>query len=176
MEPLYDCPNAGCKEKFTQKLLYQHIKSHTEEKYVCKSLCKLEFPSKYRLDRHNCALQHEKNLKRAIVCNDCGKRFVNKTQSVNHILEQHTRKYPCKTCGLCFVSNKEKESHSAGGCHKCNLCGDMFLTDQHLKQHLIYNRCRKKSKEKINPIANKLRKKITSEQTVELEELTFITC
>ena len=61
-QPLYDCPKAGCTEKFPQKLLYKHIKSHTE-KYICRRLCKLEFQSQVSLNTHNCERQHVQNIK-----------------------------------------------------------------------------------------------------------------
>merc|ERR1712098_530327 len=121
------------------------------------------------LDRHNCEQQHVKNLKRAFVCNDCGKRFTSKKQMEPHIYQQHTRKYPCKRCGLCFESNEAMKLHSnkPWGCqnfnsnnhydkamskagqqtqaivdsfkHVCNFCSNVFSRDHDLKRHLHLN-------------------------------------
>ncbi|XP_035683622.1 endothelial zinc finger protein induced by tumor necrosis factor alpha-like [Branchiostoma floridae] len=129
-----------CSAEFTdQKSLGEHIKEHTEDRFLCDE-CDRPFLSRSALIQHKRTHTGEKPF----ACKDCHKTFAQKTTLIRHC-RSHTGEKPF-VCDLCQKRFSEKGNmlthrriHTGEKPFKCETCetrfGKLSTLIQHRRQH-----------------------------------------
>ncbi|KAF4524491.1 hypothetical protein B566_EDAN013106 [Ephemera danica] len=126
-----------CEQVFKKKeAVTDHIKVHLNLPFKC-NLCPTKFKTPKKLRLHFCNTK-----KYPFFCTVCGKRFKTKTELLIH-RSKHRKTIICETCGKGFINAACLIRHTA--CYHeapkflCPECGAMFSLqnqlDRHLKNH-----------------------------------------
>ncbi|PSN30057.1 hypothetical protein C0J52_26917 [Blattella germanica] len=128
-----------CKKSFLHKYnLFQHIKSHPNNRPHQCDICGKSFQLKHHLNEH--LLTHTDN--RPFKCDVCNKSFSDKGNLNRHLLI-HTDSHPfkCEICNKSFGRKSNLKSHllthSDSRPFKCNLCNKSFSQKSNLNRHLL---------------------------------------
>jgi len=136
-----------------EKLFEKHRYEHQERS--C-STCKVEFPSVFEKEEHDC--EHPYN------CDTCEKKFKRKQQLEAHeLVHSGLKQFGCEHCGKLFkqighLKAHVEEVHDAdknSSEHICNECGKGFPTQRKLNYHIRYTHSDKKHNRHSCPICGK---------------------
>ena len=109
-------------------------KEQTEKTPVCKCVkCGETFKQEYLYDNHVITCGNKE-----LRCCDCGKRFRNKTELVQHVKRQHVN-YDCPYCGRkCGMKSRLREHlpvHTGVRAFQCKNCEQRFKRISNLNKH-----------------------------------------
>uniref|UniRef100_A0A3Q3WH12 C2H2-type domain-containing protein n=1 Tax=Mola mola TaxID=94237 RepID=A0A3Q3WH12_MOLML len=142
-KPLKPLSCSVCSRKYSSKSsLRNHMRLHSEGKYVTCSVCKKKFPSRGELDKHMRIHTGEKPFK----CSICDKAFIQNSSLTVH-MRGHTGEKPF-SCSLCEKSYAVKSTlrmhmrkHTGEKPYSCKVCGRSFVRGTILKTH----KCQRKA-------------------------------
>ncbi|KAJ8972763.1 hypothetical protein NQ317_006279 [Molorchus minor] len=128
-----------CQKSFRDlNCLNKHLRSHTGSKPFACTLCSKSFQEKYKLDQH--IKQH--NGDKTVMCKIC-KKVLSTTYNLKIHMKQHTgdKTVMCKICKkvLSTPSNLKVHMKQHVKKKKCELCGQIFISNMDLIQHLETN-------------------------------------
>ncbi|XP_072946672.1 uncharacterized protein [Epargyreus clarus] len=144
----YPCPRCGRVYQWKSNL-GRHMRTHkaldTGELYCEK--CDRSFASVATYRQHmRISRRHVPESDYNFMCNECGKKFLDKTRLRDHIDWEHLKKvkYRCQICNNAFKchatlyvhmqnihTNKEKKDHL------CHVCGKSYQNPSKLKYHIV---------------------------------------
>ncbi|XP_048002863.1 zinc finger protein 184-like [Leguminivora glycinivorella] len=144
----YPCPRCGKVYQWKSNL-GRHLRTHKardDGELYCE-LCDKRFASVATYRQHlRVSRRHVSESEFSFVCNDCGKKFVNKTRLRDHVDWEHLKKikFRCQLCNKpfkCHTSlyvhlqnvhrNKEKKDNL------CHVCGKSYQNAAKLKYHIV---------------------------------------
>ncbi|XP_061727420.1 zinc finger protein 287-like [Cydia pomonella] len=144
----YPCPRCGKVYQWKSNL-GRHLRTHKARdsgELYC-ALCDKRFASVATHRQHlRVSRRHVAETDFSFVCNECGKKFVNKTRLRDHVDWEHLKKikFRCQLCNKpfkCHTSlyvhlqnvhrNKEKKDNL------CHVCGKSYQNAAKLKYHIV---------------------------------------
>ncbi|PSN38831.1 hypothetical protein C0J52_12611 [Blattella germanica] len=121
-----------CYVSFTTLLnLREHMKKHRNVKQYSCSVCGEKFQHSFRLKNHEKV--HSK--KRSYMCSVCNRSFF-----LISYLQSHACNLNCQNCGKNFHYSSRLKVHEKICMTKnlvCEICGESFLTEFKLREHLL---------------------------------------
>lgn len=116
-----------------ESLAVAHGLTHPKQKFWCR-MCNQSFSTRSNFAKHEVEIHF-------IDCSLCNSKFRNVNKLDDHILNQHTKLYPCTTqCGKKFCTlkklNRHKKTHLPSK-HHCNVCGKYYATKKVLRIHKL---------------------------------------
>ena len=155
--PAFKCNFQNCEEVFLrlpdfavhysahggQRLAIPESAAEKKTLHITCPVCQTVVPGLYKLQRHK--MKHDPELK--YKCPACPKQFVKANTLRAHISNVHKGSKPqkkCKKCDAIVFSDNGLCAHmkSAHGeeCHSCATCGEIFLLESQLADHMaIHN-------------------------------------
>ena len=152
--PAFKCNFQSCDEVFLrlpdfavhysahggQRLIVPESAAEKKILHITCPVCQTVVPGLYKLQRHK--MKHDPELK--YKCPACPKQFVKANTLRAHISNVHKGSKPqkkCKKCDAIVFSDNGLFAHmkSAHGeeCHACASCGEIFLLESQLVEHML---------------------------------------